>query len=70
MLEIATNGIDKNEIVQKIEKLDGYIRKAKMRLVKHESDLELLYTQQYGDKEVIEKSLKKLKLLSKRRSMR
>lgn len=70
MPEIISDAIDKNDVVLKIEKLQSYIRKAKNRLVNYEDELQGLYNKQFGDKAVIESSLKRLKMLSKRRSMR
>lgn len=70
MTDLSSMGIDKNDLLLKIDKLEGYIRKAKNRLMQHEQSLELIYSQQFGNKDVIETSLKRLKMMSKRRSLR
>lgn len=70
MPEYSTNGIDKNDFVRKIDKLEKYIIKAESRLVKHERELEALSEKEFGKQDNVTKSLIKLKLLGKKRSLR
>ncbi|PZM78659.1 MAG: hypothetical protein DKM50_11025 [Candidatus Margulisiibacteriota bacterium] len=70
MPEIATDGLDRNEIFKKLSKLDSYIKKAEIRLKQREKEQEQLYEKDTGDKEMIEKSLRKLNIFSRKRSLR
>lgn len=71
MPEFSTNGIDKNELVRKIDKLEKYIKKAENRLLKHNKSLDIIIEKEFGSQEtVVSKSLMKLKLMGKKRSLR
>ncbi|HAR62001.1 MAG TPA: hypothetical protein DCS13_00895 [Candidatus Margulisbacteria bacterium] len=70
MPEFATDGLDRNEIFKKLSKLDSYIKKAEIRLKQREKEQEQLYEKDTGDKEMIEKSLRKLNIFSRKRSLR
>lgn len=70
MPEVYTSGIDKNELIQKVTKLEAYINKAESRLGMHERELDKLYQKTLGNDEETYHSLAHFNLISKKRSLR